>query len=447
MDFRFSEDFLWGAASSAYQIEAACDVDGRAPSIYDYYSKKDPERYLQAGPEAAADFYHRFREDIALMKKMGLRTYRFSLCWSRILSDVYSPVNEKGIAYYNQVIDCLLENDIIPFFDLYHCDLPMFVMDRGGLTNPDFVDWFAYYAKICFEAFGDRVQFWSTVNEPVLNVFGAYAWEKNAPFGNSLQDGIIASYHMMLAHYKAVKLYRDMGLTGQIGAVNHMIAVYPSTMSDEDLQAAERYRQIYFGWWMEPMIKGTYPALITEDPDVAPLMPENFRQTLADNFVPVDFMGINYYNSYLMAYDADAPLRYRRVMYENVERDAYGFERYPGGMWDVMMYVKEHYDNLPIYITENGIALYPKENPEEDLADTPRINCLKESMREIHRCLKAGVNIKGYYHWTFVDTYEGNSAAYRCRFGLVQVDPATLKRTPRDSYYYYQDVISKNRVQ
>lgn len=447
MEFKFPKDFIFGAASSAYQIEAACTEGGKMPTVYDYYSKAKPDMFKEGGgPESAADFYHHYREDIAIMKQYGLKSFRFSICWARILSDVDSEPNQAGIAYYNDVINCLCENGLIPFFDLYHCDMPMFVIDKGGPTNPDFVKWFTYYAKICFEAFGDRVKFWSTVNEPVLNVYGAYARENNGPFGNSMKDGLLASYHMMLAHYSAVKLYRSMNLGGQIGAVNHFIPTYGLTPDPKDQAAADRYREFYAGWWLEPMLKGRYPELILREKEVADLMPEGFEKGLRDNFEPMDFVGINFYNPAFIAYDPEGELCYRRERNTPLPKDDYGFDRYPAAMFDLMMHIKHNYGEIPIYITENGIGMAPPAEKEADLNDTYRIDYLREHLRELSRCLQAGVNLKGYYHWTFLDTYEGNTKGYKVRFGLVRIDTETWERTPRASLAYYRDIISNSAV-
>ena len=446
MNFKFPENFIWGAASSAYQIEDACDIDGKMPTIYDHYSKVYPDIFKNAGPAGAADFYHHYREDIALMKQQGLKSFRFSICWARILSDVYSEVNPKGIAYYNDVIDCLVENDIIPFFDLYHCDMPMFVCEKGGPTNPEFVKWFLYYAKICFEAFGDRVKFWSTVNEPMLNVYGAYAKECNGPFGNSMEDGLLASYHMMLAHYETIKLYRSMNLGGKIGAVNHYVPTYGATDDPKDLAAADRYREFYSGWWMEPMLLGTYPQIILDCPEVASKMPAGFAETLKAKFQPMDFVGINYYNPGCLKYDPEGELQYTRVPMANLPKDDYGFQRYPVGMMDALLHIKETYGDIPVFITENGIGVKPLETLEEDLNDQYRIDYLREHIRELNRCVRAGINLQGYFVWTFLDTYEGNSGAYLYRFGMVQIVPETKQRRPRRSFEYYKEIIRSNQV-
>jgi len=380
------------------------------------------------------------------MKRMGLKSFRFSICWARILTDVDGEINKEGIDYYNNVIDCLLENDIIPFFDLYHCDMPMFVVEKGGPKNAEFVKWFTRYAEICFTHFGDRVKFWSTVNEPVLNVFGAYARETNGPFEKDLKGGLLASHHMLLAHYKTIKLYREMKLGGKIGAVNHFIPTYAKSLDPRDIHAADLWREFYSGWWLDPMLKGKYPEIVTAVPYVAEKMPENYAKELADAFEEMDFVGINYYNPAHIEYVEDGEMNYNR--YENplLPKDDYGFACYPPGLFDVLMYVKETYGNSPIYITENGIGKKPQEDPQKDLDDQYRIDHMREHLRQANRAIAAGVNLRGYYCWTFLDTYEGNSGAYLYKFGLVRVDPSDLTRTPRRSFDYYKNIIANNMV-
>ncbi len=446
MHFKFPDNFLWGAASSAYQIEAACREDGKKPTVYDHFSRLYPERYENAVPDDAADFYHHYREDIALMKKYGFKAFRFSICWARILSDVDGEINQAGIDYYNNVIDCLLENGITPFFDLFHCDWPMFVIEKGGPKNPAFVDWFAHYAEICFKNFGDRVKLWSTVNEPIINIFYSYAEGKYAPFEEDLTGGLLASHHMLLAHFKVVKLYHSMNLGGKIGAVNYFYPTYPKTLDPKDVLAAERALQKHSGWWFETMLNGTYPEILTSMPYVHDKMPPNYAQELADAFERMDFVGLNYYHPGVIEYCPDEEFGFRRCPNPLWPVDAFDFEAYAPGLFDTIMYIKEKYGDPLIFVTENGTALSPKETLEEDLNDQPRINYTREHLRELSRCIQAGANVQGYFHWSFLDTYEGNSTGYRVKFGLVRVDMDDLTRTPRRSLEQFKIWSEHNTV-
>ena len=449
MQFPFPKDFLWGAACSAYQIEAACRDGGKKPTVYDHFARLYPDRYKNALPDSAADFYHRYREDIALMKQYKLKAFRFSICWARIMTEVDGEINPEGIAYYNDVIDTLLENGITPLFDLFHCDLPMFVIEKGGPKNPDFVGWFTRYAKVCFENFGDRVKLWSTVNEPIINIFYSYAEGKYAPFENDLKGGLLASHNMLLAHYSVVKLYHSMGLGGKIGAVNYFYPTYPLTLDPDDVNAAEMALQKHSGWWFETMLKGTYPKIVTDLPFVNEKMPPNFAKELADAFEPMDFIGLNYYHPGLIKAGREGEYGeygFERCANPDWAVDDFDFESYPQGLFDTLMYIKNNYGDPLIFVTENGTALAPRPTLEEDIDDQPRIKYMREHLRSISRAYQAGVNVQGYFCWSIMDTYEGNSTGYRVKFGLIRVDMDTLERTPRNSIKQYKTWIENNTV-
>ena len=446
MDFIFPKDFVWGAGSSAYQIEASRFDGGKVADVYDHYSKLMPEKYSNTGPEYAADFYHNFREDIKLMGEQGLKSFRFSFSWARIQSEIGGPVNQAGIDYYNQVIDCLIENNVIPFFDLFHCDLPMFVIEAGGILNPDFIKWFTDYAKILFENFGDRVQYWSTVNEPSVNVTGGYYRGTAAPYVKDKASGLKAMLHMVLAHYSVCKLYHSMNLPGKIGMVNFCMPAYPKTQSKEDYDAAERYFAWHNQMWLDPFLKAEFPKIITDFPEIGDFMPENANEILKANYEPMDFLGINFYTAALIQNDPESDMSFKRLKYEALPMDEYTFRLYPVGMFDLLHRIKDLYGDIPLFISENGMGLHHKEDMEEDAHDPERVDYMREHIRMCARCIKSGINLKGYYHWTFLDTYEGTMGAYRFRFAMVQVDPTTKKRRPRDSYYYYKTIMANNTV-
>lgn len=447
MRYIFPKTFLWGVASSACQIEAACDTDGKVQNVFDYYARIYPEKFFNSLPDEEADFYHKFPEDIRLMKKLGVKVFRFSISWARIFQDVDSPVNQKGVDYYNQVIDCLVENGIEPFFDLYHCDLPMFIIEKGGPKNPLFPMWFERYARTCFSAFGDRVKFWSTVNEPSINIYGAYATGGAPPFESDIKGGLQACHNMLLAHFQAVRAYREMGLDGKIGAVNHFEPVYPGSDNPKDVKAAERRMAFYSGWWLEPMSFGRYPSIITELPYIAEHMPEGYVKQLYEAFVPMDFLGINYYGPGYARHIDDGKLCYDSFIPDDISIDDYGFPCYPEGIYDAMFYLKEHYGDPEIYITENGVSRKHKEDPVADLDDSYRIDYFTPHLRQLSRCIADGVKVKGYCCWTILDTYEAHAGGYQHAFGLIRVDPNTLERNPRKSFYFYQKVIAENGLE
>lgn len=445
MRFPFPNDFLFGAGSSAIQIESACYEDGKGESIHDRCYRQEPEEY-HGDPNEAADFYHRYPEDIRMMKELGLKAFRFSISWARIYPNDPEQVNEAGLAYYADMVDRLLEADIVPFFDLWHCDLPQWVAERGGLLNPDFIHWFTGYARTVFEVLGHKVAIWSTVNEPHVNVMGVYMDGVYPPFSKGRKNSYLASHNMILAHYRTVRLYKQMGFKGQIGAVVHMPPCYtiePGT--DEDFAATERYHARYFGWWLDPMLKGHYPEILLEYPVIRDAMPENFAQQLAAEFIPSDFIGINYYNPASAKYELDGELDLKVTRDQSLPTDECGFRMYPSGLFDAVMYLKNTYPGKNIYITENGYAKKRMENMDQALEDDYRVNYIREHFRMMSRAIGAGAPLKGYFHWSLMDTHEMRGG-FQYLFGLIQVDMKTKARTPRKSWYYYQQIIKDGFV-
>jgi len=446
MKFQFPKDFLFGAASSACQMESGATAGGKGMTNYDYYFQQDPQILNNGDPDKSADFYYLYRKDILDMKELGLKSFRFSISWSRIFPNGPDEVCQAGLDYYSDMIDALVEAGIEPFFDLYHCDIPYWVVSRGGLVNPDFVDWFTNYAKVCFEALGDRVAYWSTVNEPNINCTAAYRNGKRLPYVSGMDNAILASHAMLLAHYKTVRLYKSMNLPGKIGAVIHIEPTYSLSQDPKDQEAADRRYAFYCGLWTDPMIKGCYPKLLMEEPDFADNMPANLPKELAENFEPMDFLGMNLYNPQFARYDENEPMRFK--MYENtkIARDDYGFMYYPQGLYDAVMYIHETYPGMPMFITENGTCKIKWGNLEEERKDEYRIDYMREYLRSAARAIRAGAPLKGYFPWAVMDTNELISGGYKFIFGLTQVDYETKARYRRDSWYYYQKVIAKGEV-
>ena len=446
-DFIFQKDFLWGAASSAVQIEAAANEDGKGQNVADFYSRKFPEKYNKGEiPDTAADFYHRYNEDIGMMKDLGLKSFRFSISWARIYPDGNEKINQKGIDYYSKMIDTLLQNGIVPMFDLFHADMPMWVAERGGPKNSDFVNWFSDYAYTCFKNFGDRVKLWNTVNEPSINVFRTYAFAQTPPFETSIKNGFTSSHNMLMAHFNAIKLYRSMNLGGKISAVSSFAPVYANSLGQQDKDAATRAFDFHSGWWLEPMVKGRYPQELLSYPYVYENMPKSSIEKLKDSFTPMDHIGINYYSPGLAMYKKNDMLDFERLKMD-LPKDDYGFLIYPQGLFDSIMYLKKEFNDPEIYITENGIAKEGSSDEISDADDDYRINYLREHLRAVSRSIKAGANVKGYYHWTIMDTYETHSGGYKLKFGLVQINFDNLKRTPRKSWKYYRNIIKNNAVE
>ncbi len=443
--FDFPERFLWGTGSSSFQIEGGSAEDGKGPSIWDAACAEYASRFSKgATPAVAADFYHRYREDIALMKELGLKSFRLSIAWPRIFPAGRGKPNESGAAFYDSVIDCLLEHGIEPFVDLYHWDLPQALQSEGGFENPRIIEDFVAYAGACFDRFGDRVKLWSTFNEPSVVALSSYAHGAFPPYKNDLRSGLAAAHNVLLAHYGAIRRFREGGQQGKIGAVIAFVPVYPDSHAAEDAEAALRQQDFVSNWWLRPMFAGAYPESVLAEPEISGSMPDEFASSLAGKFAPMDFVGINYYSPARTAFCPFSSLRSRHVEVFYAQSD-YGFLIYPQGLYDTLRYVKDTYGNPEVYVTENGIGNARSADVEGEIADMNRIHYIQEHLREVSRAIRSGCNVKGYYYWSHFDDFEAERG-YDINFGLLHVDRDTLERTPRKSWHFYRECIARNRV-
>jgi len=441
ISFAFPNDFLWGAASSAFQIEGGAGEDGRGPSVWDVWAQRRPDLFHQgATPAVTADFYHRFVDDVAAMRALGLKSFRLSISWSRVLPQGRGAVNEAGLAFYDRLVDTLLANGIEPFIDLYHWDLPWALAEDGGFNNPGIIDDFAQYARLCFARLGDRVRYWSTINEPT--VYGHFN-----PFDPANDEPARLrrwQMHVLLMHFAAVRVYRELGLPGKIGAALAYVPIYPRSLAAEDQTAARLQQDLATNAWLDPMLKGGFPEELAAHPHMVAALPPELRARITDAFVPMDFVGINYYSPSVTGHKSGALLDSETVRPFAAQSDC-GFVTYAPGLYDALQYVRARYGDVECYITENGYATSRDKQPGAGLDDQVRIDYLREHLREVVRCLQAGVKVGGYYYWSLFDTYESTSGFRYC-FGLNQVDYDTLIRTPRQSWYYYQECIAHHTV-
>ncbi len=447
MKFPFPKDFLFGAACSACQIEAGCNEGGKGEDVCEHYFKIYPEKFADGDPAKSADFYHRYPQDIAMMKELGLKSFRFSFSWSRIFPNGPEEVNQAGIDYYKDIIKHLQAAGIIPFFDLWHCDLPYWVIERGGVLNPEFIEWFRIYARTMFRAIGDDVRFWCTINEPSVNIKASYAHGANAPFHHNMDEAIKACHNGILAHYAAIREYRKLGLTGKIGMVVDMLPFYAWSLDPRDAAAAERAQAEYSGWFLDPIVKGHYPDVLKDWDYIMGMLPEGYQKDLDENFTPVDYIAINYYSPGHARYKEDDALNYETVRHPSLGQDDYGFTIYPSGMFDMLMYLKQTYPDKEVIITENGYGKKKWGDFEQEREDDYRVDCIREHLRNLSRAYRAGVNVKGYFHWSIMDTSELYTGGYGYIFGLTQINYETLERFPRKSWYYYQQVIRQGGVE
>ena len=441
----FPEAFLWGSATSAYQVEGSPLADGAGPSIWQRFTRTPGHVRDDDNGDTACDQYRRYADDAALMKRLGMNAYRFSISWSRVLPDGRGTVNAKGLGYYDRLVDALLAHGIAPSVTLFHWDLPAALDDRGGWLNPDIAHWFADYASVLFRELDDRVTLWATLNEPWVVTDGGYLHGKLAPGHRNVFEAPIATHQLLRAHAAAVQAYRAVG-KHRIGIVVNLEPKYPASERAEDRAATARAHAYMNRQYLDPVFLGRYPRALEEIFGEAwPRWPDADMAFIKQ---PIDFVGINYYTRSVTRFDASSwPLRATRVRQKRATYTETGWEVFPQGLTDTLAWVKERYGNPPVYVTENGAAFFDPPAVEGDhLCDPLRVDYLRKHLKALHAALAAGVDLRGYFAWSLFDNFEW-SLGYSKRFGLVHVDFDTQKRTPKDSAHYYSRVIaSRGRV-
>jgi beta-glucosidase len=455
---QFPKDFIWGSATSSYQIEGARNEGGKGPSIWDAFCEI-PSR-IQNGDngDIACDHYHRFEEDIALMKKMWLQAYRFSIAWPRIQPTGKGKANKEGIAFYSKLIDTLLKHDIEPWVTLYHWDLPLALqLEEDGWTGDNISDYFATYADICFEHFGDRVKNWITLNEPWVIAILGYGQAIFAPGRTSNSEPYLAGHNLIKAHAKAVDIYRKKHQPTQkgcIGITNNCDWREPLTDKKEDKEAAERALEFFLAWFADPIYKGHYPeSMVKRLGDRLPQFTNEEIQMIKGSS---DFFGLNHYTTMLAA-NATGEITQNNVFGNgglsedqdvelsadpNWEKTAMQWGIVPWGCRKLLEWIDQRYDHPEIYITENGCAL-DDEIINGEVQDPKRIKFYKEYLEECYKAIQNGVDLKGYFAWSFMDNFEWASG-YVKQFGIHYVDFDTLERTPKASAKWLTEVIEQN---
>jgi beta-glucosidase len=439
--FSFPDGFLWGAATSAYQVEGSPLADGAGPSIWHRFMRTPWLVPSGDNGDVACDHYRLYEEDVRLMRELGLGAYRFSVAWGRVLPEGTGRVNEKGLDFYRRLVDALLENGIRPLVTLYHWDLPAALDDLGGWLNRDVADWFAEYARVMYRALDGRVEMWATLNEPWVVTDGGYLHGALAPGHRNLFEAPIASHHLMLAHAAAVEAYRAEG-KHQIGLVVNLEPKYPASDSEEDLAATRRADAYMNRQYLDPVFHGRYPDEMREIFGEA--WPEFPAADLARIRQPIDFLGVNYYTRNVTRFDATAlPVRAAAVRQKRHAYTETAWEVYPQGLTDTLVWVKEQYGDLPLYITENGAAFYDPPTADGEVQDPLRVDYLRTHLRAAREAIDQGVDLRGYFAWSLFDNLEW-SLGFSKRFGIVHVDFETLKRTPKASARFYSEVIRTN---
>jgi beta-glucosidase len=442
----FPENFLWGVATSSYQIEGAWQTDGKGESIWDRFSHTPGKVKHNHHGDVGCDHYHRWEEDVELLKDLGVNTYRFSISWPRILPDGTGRVNQKGLDFYAKLIDRLRKYNIQPNITLYHWDLPQALQARGGWAVRESVQWFTDYAEIVFKQLGDRVPLWATINEPWVAAVHGYGNGNMAPGYQDFKTSMQAAHHLLVAHANAVQVFRMLACPGKIGIVLNVSHTLPASDSTEDAQANRRYWDYLNGLYLDPIIKGNYPSgLMAWLGESAPQI-EASDLTIAKG--SADFIGLNYYATEQVAYcPTGGILKLMTNSYSSspFHKTAMGWGIHPDGLLALLKVMKEEYGNPLVYITENGTAMQDKVLHDGQVIDRDRISYIREHLLMTAEAVRRGVNVHGYNYWSFLDNFEW-AYGYEPRFGLVRIDYSSLQRFPRRSYYWYQDVIRANGV-
>ncbi|HYH96198.1 GH1 family beta-glucosidase [Hyalangium sp.] len=437
----FPRGFLWGSATSAYQIEGSPLADGAGPSIWQRFLHTPGLTPSGDTGDVACDHYRRYASDVALMRELGMQAYRFSVSWSRILPHGKGAVNPAGLDFYDRLVDALLENGIEPLITLFHWDLPAALDDLGGWLNPDIAGWFADYGTTLFRRLDDRVKKWATLNEPWVVTDGGYLHGPLAPGHRNLFEAPIASRNLMRAHGAAVQAYRAAG-KHEIGLVVNLEPKYPASDSAADLAATARADAYMNRQYLDPALLGSCP-----DAELTEIFGEAWQPWSAEALKlarqPIDFLGINYYTRSVTRFDELAwPQRAAPVRQKGATYTETGWEVFAQGLIDTLEMVKKRYGPIPLYITENGAAFFDPPVAEGNRVRDPlRIDYLRKHLTAVHTAIQRGIDVRGYMLWSLFDNLEW-SLGFSKRFGIVHVDFESLKRTPKDSARFYSRVIA-----
>jgi beta-glucosidase len=436
----FPAGFLWGAATSAYQIEGSPLADGAGPSNWHRFVHT-PGTILNGDTgDVACDHYRRWRNDVKLMKELGLQAYRFSIAWSRVLPEGRGKPNPKGLDFYLALADALQTEGIEPFVTLHHWDLPAALDDLGGWANRDSAHWFADYAHLVFRAFGERARFWSTLNEPWVIVDAGYVNDVHPPALASLETAPLAAHNLLRAHGAAVQAFRADG-HGRIGLVVNLEPKYAATNEPEDAAAMARLHAYMNRQFLDPVMLGAYPDELAEI--YGPAWPRFAKEDLRLIREPIDFLGINYYTRSVVRGDPAPPFYAATVPQSRAEHTAMGWEVFPEGIKSCLLWVKKRYGDIPLYVTENGAAFADPPIVEGRIDDRRRVEYLRKHWQAIHEAIRQGVDLQGYFAWSLLDNFEW-AAGYSKRFGLIGVDYSTQTRTIKNSGMFYRRVIETN---
>jgi beta-glucosidase len=436
----FPPDFQWGVSTSAYQIEGGAKEDGRSPSIWDAFATIPGAVYQGHNGDIAADHYHRMREDVALMAELGIRSYRFSVAWPRVIPEGSGSTNPRGLSFYDRLVDELLEHHIEPTLTLYHWDLPWVLHDRGGWLSRATALAFAEYADVVSRRLGDRVKRWITINEPFCAAYLGYGIGLHAPGLRDPQAAVVAAHHLLLGHGLAVARVRANVAEAQVGISLDLAPIYAADQRAETLVAVEKQDRFKNRWFLDPIFRGAYPESLFAEQGLAPPPIQDGDMGLIAS--PTDFLGVNYYSRELISGEADAPDSWRRVYpVPGSSYTAMNWEVFPQGLSDLLLRLQRDYAPAAMVITENGAAYDDGWGRGEQIGDPERRQYLQSHIQAVAHAVEQGAPVRGYYFWSLLDNFEW-AEGYSKRFGLIYVDYPTQQRIIKESGCWYRDFLA-----
>ncbi|MEW5938798.1 MAG: GH1 family beta-glucosidase [Chloroflexota bacterium] len=441
----FPKNFIWGVATSAYQIEGAWNEDGRGVSIWDTFSHTPGKVVNNENGDVASDHYHRWKEDVAILSELGVRAYRFSTAWPRILPEGIGRVNKKGLDFYDRLVDELLKRKIEPYVCLFHWDLPQPLQDQGGWPNRDTTSHFAEYARVVAGRMGDRVTTWFTHNEPWVAAFVGHFLGDHAPGKKDIGAAVKSLHHLLLSHGLAADAIRaEVKRPVKIGITLNLNPVHSATDSKKDREAAERVDMFMNRIVLDPLLKGTSPI---QESSIAKLLTGKLIQDGdLEKIHQLDILGVNYYSRAVMKHDPKFPAINVAQVYPEGNEYSGMWEIYPEGIYETLKMVWDYQPTCELMVTENGIPVPDGVDMDGRVRDERRIRYLRSHIAQVHRAIEAGIPVKGYFHWSLMDNFEW-ALGYAQRFGLVYVDWKTQKRIVKDSGRWFAEVIKENAVE
>lgn len=457
MQYQFPSHFFWGSAASATQTEGAADSFGKGENIWDHWYQTEPNRFFQGiSPTNASTFYQNYQSDIKRMKAINHNSFRTSISWSRLIPDGTGAVNPQAVEFYNSVINELLAQKIEPFLCLFHFDMPMAMQQQGGFENRQVVEAYTKYAETCFKLFGDRVKYWFTFNEPIVPVEGGYLYDFHYPNVVDFRRAATVAYHTMLAHAQTVCRFRQLGMTGKIGIILNLTPSYPRSTNDADRLASHHCDLLFNRSFLDPAVNGEYPqeliALLNQY-DQLPDIQSGDCERIAQG--KVDMLGINYYQprrvkARLNAINTDGPFM-PEWFFDNYEMPGRkmnphrGWEIYEKGIYDILINLRDHYGNLPCYISENGMGVEGEDKfiINGQVQDDYRIDFIREHLKWVHKAITEGSHCFGYHMWTFIDNWSWSNA-YKNRYGFYRLDLTTQQRVLKKSGQWFAKVSEQN---